>query len=555
MMSAELDQVICSGPRRGKQFTYALLEERAAKARRAAARRGARRADPPLLHQPRAGDAARLRLVVGPDDGRCEAGRGDRRTRAGAGDVWRARRTGPLAPAPEFTGAPAERRQSSAYLLPIYDEYLIAYKDRRARWPIPPPPGPSATIDGYAHWLIVDGRFVGTWRRVDTHGRRRGRPDAAPIADGRRHAGGGGGRHRYSAFLGLPVVVRGLAGNSAMKRAMGVAGPGAARGPGREGGAGDDCARPAVIGYLFPQDRLLDPAQHRRRQVHPHQLRVCEPPGRAGRRRLRARRRQLRRARRGTAIAPAPEGAGVGRRMDLVEGIFRRGAHAGEAPAVRRKRSHLRPAARPRRVRRGLGIPRSSRRRQHAPAGRQGQFHRRDVGLAVGARQRRRRARAHDPAHLCRRRVSRVHRQHRDGEGAGVGGLREPDDVRLQGRLGGCIAGHHANLYDHPSDDKKRSADRAVREFLAAGVPAAKLVMGVPFYGRGWREVNPVADGLYQPGMAVEADNLAYGRLAAEVVGRDGFARTWDATSHRRRFSGTPTGASSSATTTPSRCD
>src|SRR6185503_5208102 len=32
MMQAELDGVICSGPRRGKQFTYALLEERVAPA-------------------------------------------------------------------------------------------------------------------------------------------------------------------------------------------------------------------------------------------------------------------------------------------------------------------------------------------------------------------------------------------------------------------------------------------------------------------------------------------------------------------------------------------
>jgi chitinase len=92
------------------------------------------------------------------------------------------------------------------------------------------------------------------------------------------------------------------------------------------------------------------------------------------------------------------------------------------------------------------------------------------------------------------------------------------------------VAGHHANLYDHPSDDKQRSADRAVREFLAAGVPSAKLVMGVPFYGRGWRDVNPAANGLYQPGSAVERMNLTYGRLAAEVVGRDGFTRRWDAT-------------------------
>ena len=29
LMNAELDGLICSGPRRGNQFTYALLEERA----------------------------------------------------------------------------------------------------------------------------------------------------------------------------------------------------------------------------------------------------------------------------------------------------------------------------------------------------------------------------------------------------------------------------------------------------------------------------------------------------------------------------------------------
>ena len=99
MMSAELDQLICSGPRRGKQFTYALLEERAPKGAAAAARRGPAGAHPPVLHQPRACDAARLRLVVRPDDGGRQARRGDRRTRAGAGDIWRAhvlvRRVGP----------------------------------------------------------------------------------------------------------------------------------------------------------------------------------------------------------------------------------------------------------------------------------------------------------------------------------------------------------------------------------------------------------------------------------------------------------------------------
>ena len=32
-MRAELDAVICSGPRQGKQFTYALLEERVPRAK------------------------------------------------------------------------------------------------------------------------------------------------------------------------------------------------------------------------------------------------------------------------------------------------------------------------------------------------------------------------------------------------------------------------------------------------------------------------------------------------------------------------------------------
>lgn len=98
------------------------------------------------------------------------------------------------------------------------------------------------------------------------------------------------------------------------------------------------------------------------------------------------------------------------------------------------------------------------------------------------------------------------------------------------------VAGHHANLFEHPLDDKRRSGEGTVREFLAAGVPAQKLVLGVPFYGRGWTNVAeaPAADGtpdtgLYRPGTALTGRSLAYGRLAAELVGREGFVRLWDA--------------------------
>src|SRR5262249_41068913 len=46
---------------------------------------------------------------------------------------------------------------------------------------------------------------------------------------------------------------------------------------------------------------------------------------------------------------------------------------------------------------------------------------------------------------------------------------------------------------------KQFNVDAAVKAYLAAGVPADKIVVGVPFYGRGWGGVKKVGDGLYQP--------------------------------------------------------
>lgn len=93
---------------------------------------------------------------------------------------------------------------------------------------------------------------------------------------------------------------------------------------------------------------------------------------------------------------------------------------------------------------------------------------------------------------------------------------------------GDPVAGHHANLYPHPADPKKLSADRAVREFLAAGVPPKKLVLGVPFYGRAWGEVEAKDKGLYQPGKApAERLDTKYPTLAG-LVGKGGWVREWD---------------------------
>jgi chitinase len=90
--------------------------------------------------------------------------------------------------------------------------------------------------------------------------------------------------------------------------------------------------------------------------------------------------------------------------------------------------------------------------------------------------------------------------------------------------------GHHANLFPHPRDPKQRSADRAVREFAASGVPLRKLVLGVPFYGRAWSNVEPEADGLYQTGTKPsERLDTNYPSLAA-LGGQGGWLRRWDET-------------------------
>ncbi|MDP9048445.1 MAG: glycosyl hydrolase family 18 protein, partial [Bacteroidota bacterium] len=49
---------------------------------------------------------------------------------------------------------------------------------------------------------------------------------------------------------------------------------------------------------------------------------------------------------------------------------------------------------------------------------------------------------------------------------------------------GGKTARHHTNLYASKLYSSPDFADNAVKEFVAAGVPANKLVMGVAFYGR-----------------------------------------------------------------------
>jgi chitinase len=59
--------------------------------------------------------------------------------------------------------------------------------------------------------------------------------------------------------------------------------------------------------------------------------------------------------------------------------------------------------------------------------------------------------------------------------------------------------GFNAPLYPAAADPAGLSVDTTVQAYLAAGVPADKLVLGLPFFGHGWQGVASVNNGLYQP--------------------------------------------------------
>ncbi len=91
---------------------------------------------------------------------------------------------------------------------------------------------------------------------------------------------------------------------------------------------------------------------------------------------------------------------------------------------------------------------------------------------------------------------------------------------------GGSRAGFNSALFNHDDPSNPRSnTDAAVQAILAKGVPRTKLVVGVPFYGRGWRGVATAApwntgSGSLQVG--------GYRAIASTQLQSSGFVRHWD---------------------------
>lgn len=161
LMHAELDAVICSGPRKGKQFTYALLEERVPPAKvwvreqslAELVTRYFRTRGPATLHD----FAWWSGLTVAEAREGMEIVKSAFVSEAVDGQTYWFADSGPI------TGD----TPISAYLLPNYDEFFIGFKDRSAIGKVVENAGirkDDAAL--LSNIVILNGQVVGGWKRT-----------------------------------------------------------------------------------------------------------------------------------------------------------------------------------------------------------------------------------------------------------------------------------------------------------------------------------------------------------------------------------------------------
>lgn len=102
------------------------------------------------------------------------------------------------------------------------------------------------------------------------------------------------------------------------------------------------------------------------------------------------------------------------------------------------------------------------------------------------------------------------------------------------------ISNHQAPLYSDPSDPNtlstKGNINSIVYTYLKAGVPANKLILGIPLYGRSWTNCDTANKGLYQACAGVADGAVAkgiheYGNLENKGwINANGFVRYWSDT-------------------------
>jgi len=201
MMQAELEGIICSGGRRGKQFTYALLDERASQARWL--ERDEALAELIKRYFTSHGPATLKDFVWWSSLTLADAKVGIDLVRPELVSEEIGDQTFWFAPSPP----PAKSPTPQAYLLPNYDEY-ISYADRSAIC------DPAYAEQFYprengifSHMIVVDGQIVGTWQRTVKKSavviKRSTFRTLTPAEEEAVVAAA----HQYAAFLNLPLML------------------------------------------------------------------------------------------------------------------------------------------------------------------------------------------------------------------------------------------------------------------------------------------------------------------------------------------------------------
>jgi hypothetical protein len=202
LMRAELDGLICSGPRVGKAFTYALLEERVPRSQ-------ALTRDEALVELARRYFTSRGPATL--QDFVWWSGLTTADARSGiemaGSDLSRHVIDGSVCWLPSSTRA-ARHSAGAAHLLPVYDEYLVAYKNRAAA--LDPRYGRLGMNLIFGSTVVVDGRVVGTWNRAQSGNQTvvDVRPFAAVPASARQAVADA--VRRYGVFLGEELRLRWL---------------------------------------------------------------------------------------------------------------------------------------------------------------------------------------------------------------------------------------------------------------------------------------------------------------------------------------------------------
>ena len=157
---AELDALICSGPRRGKQFTYALLDERAPKTKPRT--REDALAELSLRFYTGHGPALLQDFAWWSGLTLTDAKKGLDSVRDHFSELEAAGRSYWH----RDSAKPPVLKEPVVHFLPNYDEHLIAYKERSAAFDREriAQIGTRGNVL-FNHLVILDGRVIGGWRR------------------------------------------------------------------------------------------------------------------------------------------------------------------------------------------------------------------------------------------------------------------------------------------------------------------------------------------------------------------------------------------------------